>query len=252
MKTLKFAFKIFLFLLVFVVVILSIVRSSNQICEEISVTFHYSGDTTSIDENYIIELLSSSNIGVLGLKSKEIDQEGISHLLSECIFVKSVQKIRIAGSTLQVDLELSRPEIAIMDGEVVRLYIDEEGACLPYDSRFEVPAYSARGYYPIKTAYDTTAIARTITEELHSIVTVLQDDTTFSSFNTIHRNRRAEYTLLPSNRGMRLMIGSVANFKAKLPSLSCFYNQILPQYHTTIAALDLRFEKRIFVRNQRK
>ncbi len=252
MKMFKIVLKLSLFLLIIAAVVFAIIHSSNNVCDKISVSFRYSGDSLPIDQAYVENLLTKEGVSILGLKAKDIDQERISSVLSDSYFIKDVYANRITGSTLQLSLHVARPIISITEGERIRLFIDEEGALLPYDPRFEAAHFKARGSIPIYSHLDTTELSQKVQAELFRISEIVFSDSIYySDFKTITRNKKSEYALISSRHSTQLLIGSVSNFNDKLTSLAYFYHDIFPRYINSISTIDLRFKKRIIVKNKR-
>ncbi len=252
MKTFKLFLKLSLFVLVITVVIISIVRSSISVCEKLELEFQYSGTQVPIDSSYIDSILRLKGGHFYGIKAKEIDQEKIQAILTEDIYIKEVTGNYITGGTFHLELVIARPNIAILDGRTVRLYIDEDGDFLPYNPKFERPQFSVQGHIPIYSHKDTAQKALSIRDELHLLSQLIIEDSLNNGFyERINRGRRGEYTLTSKTKSQRMQVGSLNNFQQKRVSLTHFNKHILPKYNSPIAELDLRFEKRIIVKTKR-
>ena len=248
MKITKFIVSIVLFLGITVLAIWAVIKSEDQTCNEVSVFIHSANKCVLLSDSDVLTILKKNNVECMGEVIKDIDPTNIHNILAQENYIKSVDKVHIIGTKLQIEVTLYNIllEVNCKTGE--KFLLDENGVYLPYSPKVENDVIVTKGNIPY--SFHKKEIVSPDDPELYeifSVASLIKKDPFYSKrFHNLEMNEKQEIVLHPSVGNLYVMFGTLQDAQNKLKTLKYMYEEVLPYMNDDkYAQLDVRFKNRI-------
>jgi len=248
MKIAKFIVSIVLFLGIIVLSIWAIIKSEDQTCNEISVFIQSSNENVLLSKSDILEILKKNHIKCVGEVIKDIEPATIHNILAQENYIKSVDKVHLIGTKLQIDVTLYNILLKVNCKTGEKFLLDENGVYLPYSPKVENDVIVTKGNIPY--SFHKKEIVSPDEPELYeifSVASLINKDPFYSKlFRHLDMNEKQEIVLHPSVGNLPVMFGTLQDAQNKLKTLKYMYEEVLPYMNDDkYAQLDVRFKNRI-------
>ena len=245
------------FLLLFGILALMVwagIRASDQTCTGISILIHAPENPELLTKSDISDILQQHHTTWEGKKIKEIDPAEIHKILAKENYIKSVDKVHLSGSKLQIEVTLYDILLEVNTKAGEKFLLDVNGTYLPYSPKTGNDVITATGAIPY-----TFRKKETITPEnnelyqLFTVASLIKKDPFYADlFHKISINNKQEVILHPSYGNIDVVFGTTQDAENKLKTLRYMYNEVLPYMsENKYAQLDVRFKNRIVAKKNK-
>ena len=248
MKIAKFIVSIVLFLGITVLAVWAILKTDDQTCNEVSVFIYSSNNFVLLSDSDVLDILKKNNIKCVGEAIKDIEPTAIHNILAQENYIKSVDKVHLIGTKLQIDITLYNILLAVNCKTGEKFLLDENGVYLPYSPKVKNDVIVVKGNIPY--SFHKKEIVSPDEPELYeifSVASLIKKDPFYSKrFHNLEMNEKQEIILHPSVGNLPVMFGTLQDAQNKLKTLKYMYKEVLPYMNDDkYAQLDVRFKNRI-------
>jgi hypothetical protein len=248
MKIIKFLALFVLTLGIIVLMVWAVLRAKEQKCTDISIAIQPAKETQLLSKSDILNILVQNNAEWEGKKIKEIDLASINKILASENYIKSVDKLHISGSKLQVEITLYDILMDVETRAGQKFLLDINGIYLPHSPKTDNDVIIATGFIP-HTFHNKETVTPDAVElyELIAVALLIKADPFYEVlFKKLHINEKQEIVMYPSIGNIPILFGNIQDAENKLKSLKYLYEEVIPYLiEDRYALLDVRFKNRI-------
>jgi len=248
MKIIKFLASLLLTLGIIVLVVWSVMKAKEQKCTDAFVTIQTQKEMQLLSESDILNILKRNHVEWKGKALKEIDLTNIHKILAGENYIKSVDKVHILGTKLQIEITLYDILLEIKTATGDKFLLDMNGIYLPYSPKVENDVIFASGNIPntFKNK-ETVTLENTELYELFTVASLIHADPFYNAlFKKMYVNEKQEIILTPSVGNTPVLFGTMQDAEHKLKVLKRMYEDVMPYTpEDKFAQLDVRFKNRI-------
>ncbi|MDR0207305.1 MAG: hypothetical protein LBI45_08640 [Bacteroidales bacterium] len=248
MKIIKFLVSALLTLGVIVLVIWSVIKAKEQKCTDAFVTIRTQKEMQLLSKSDILNILKRNHVEWEGKTIKEIGLSNIHKVLADENYIKSVDKVHILGTKLQIEVTLYDVLLEINRANGDKFLLDANGIYLPYSPKVKNDVIIASGYIP-NTFQNKERITFEHTElyEIFTVATLIHADPFYNAlFRKMYVNEKLEIVLTPSVGDVPVLFGTMQDAEHKLKVLRRMYEDVMPYTpENKFAQLDVRYKNRI-------
>ena len=250
MKIFKSIARIALILTVLVFVVVAMVIIPKQQCNKVIVTPHTQNESVVLTSEDVLSMIRNAGIETIGVKAKEVDVAKIQHILQANPYVKEVNYVRLAGTTLMIDYTLRPIVLHVFNNQGEQYFVDKEGFIIPYSPKMTDYMMVANGninqsYRKLNKASKDLASVVQLTNE------ILSNDFDAAQYRQIYVTENHQLNLVTTIGQQKILFGTIDNATEKLDNLRNVYkNGFSRKGYDTYAQLDVRCKNRVIA--QRK
>jgi len=248
MKIVKLIASFLLFLGILVLMVWAGIKSNDQTCSKISILINSSDEAKLITESDILRILKQNNMEWEGKTVKEIELSSIHKILAKENYIKTVDKVHLLGSKLQIEVTLYKILMEVQPKNGEKFLLDVNGVCLPYSPKVGNDVIVAQGAIPCTLKKkETVTLNDHELYELYTVASLIHADPFYSKlFHKLDINDKQDITLCPKVGKLPVLFGTAQDAQTKLKSLRYMYDDVLLYMsEDKYAQLDVRFKNRI-------
>lgn len=219
----------------------------NHLCQEIVIRIKNQHENFFLDEQDILDLMSGSGEYVIkGTPYEELNLKDIEGRIKKERFIKSAEIYQDLKGNLIVNAALRRPFARIIRRDRPHAFIAEDGAVVPYSSKYATRTMLISGAYTNELVKNDL----TETEEGKKIYTLLKyihnNDFWRAQVAQLDIGSDGNITIYPQVTKQLVEFGKAENIEDKFERLKIFYKKILPRKGwNTYERVNLKYKDQI-------
>jgi cell division protein FtsQ len=231
------------------------IEKNKQVCTKINIKVIDSTEYLFINKNEIKNLITDSNISIIGYNMLKINSLKIKKIINNYPPVKTTNIYYNLKGSINIEITQRKPLLRIINYSGESYYIDKEGIMMQlsniYTARVIVingninEPFESRRTINLKDTIEN--IRGNTLREVYELATYINNDPFWDDqFQQIYINNDNEYELVPLVGLQKIYFGGIENYKTKLKNLKAFYQQGLSKKGwSTYEQINLKYENQI-------
>jgi len=235
-----------------VAVILFVFFQSNNLNKSIQVNYVKETGVKLISENEIQDIVYSKYPNFTDITSNDLDLAILELEIENHPSIKNADVYKKYGGVLEIDIEVRKPIVRIIDNKNNSFYISSEGAIFPLSRVNTVRVVIANGDFIAKYNNETIDITNdslvtSTIRNIYNLAKIIENDKFLKSQITqIYINENKEYELVPRVGRHIVLLGDESNFEKKMGYLKHFYiNNLNKEGWRQYSQISLKYKNQI-------
>ncbi|MEM7108992.1 MAG: cell division protein FtsQ [Bacteroidota bacterium] len=202
----------------------------NHICQDIIIRLDNQHQNFFLDEQDIMDLITANGEYVIkGTPYEDLNLKEIEGRIKTERFIKEAEIYKDLKGNLMVNAELRRPFARILFEDAADYFIAEDGAVLPYSSKYATRTVLLSGDHMHKLVKQDLTESDTGSKVYDLLKFIHNDRFWKAQVAQLDIDKAGEITLYPQVTKQLVEFGQPENIENKFKKLKIFYQQILPR-----------------------
>ncbi len=235
-----------------VAVVLFVFFHNNKLNKSIKVNYVKETGVKLISENEIQDMVYSKYPNFTSITGNKLDLAMLEFEIESHPSIKNADVYKKYRGVLEIDIEVRKPIVRIIDKKNNSFYISNEGAIFPLSLVNTVRVLVANGNFTAKYNNETIDIANdslvtSTIKNIYKLAKIIENDKFLKSQITqVYINKNKEYELVPRVGRHIVLLGDESNFEKKMGYLKHFYiNNLNKEGWRQYSQISLKYNNQI-------
>lgn len=217
-----------------VILMLVSARSSETVCEHVSIQITDSLDNRFVDEGEILDVLKKEGHRIHGFPMTRINTKEIENTLLTKSMIKTAEVFKTANGTLNIMVTQRVPIARLADKNNKNFYIDKEGFIMPVSKKYTSHVMLVNGNFkkPLNIHNTSDNIENPVDKknlkllkDIYNLAKFIHEDNFWKSqVVQIYVTKDQEFEIIPRVGAHIIIFGTIEDHEEKFRKLSSLYH----------------------------